>query len=87
MAVYIFITDIYDGKNIYLGGSMDFKLTDEQQLLKNTVREFMDREIAPVASEYDRKYHPLPQEIFKEFLQRLKPFGFLGGSSQFGNGG
>ncbi len=58
---------------------MDFVLTDEQKLLQSTVREFMDREIAPLAGEYDRKYHPLPQDLFKEFLGKLKPFGFLGG--------
>ncbi|HEV8385286.1 MAG TPA: acyl-CoA dehydrogenase family protein [Candidatus Acidoferrales bacterium] len=33
---------------------MDFSLTDEQKLLRDTVRQFMEAEIRPVIREYDR---------------------------------
>src|ERR671911_2085466 len=33
---------------------MDFDLTDEQRLLRDTVRDFARREVAPVAEELDR---------------------------------
>ncbi|MSP11493.1 MAG: acyl-CoA dehydrogenase [Chloroflexi bacterium] len=34
---------------------MDFRLTDEQRLVRDLAREFARREIAPVAAEYDRQ--------------------------------
>ena len=33
---------------------MDFNLTDEQKLLRDTVRDFARNEVAPVAEELDR---------------------------------
>ena len=33
---------------------MDFDLTDEQRLLRDTVRDFARQEVAPVAEELDR---------------------------------
>src|SRR6476659_890709 len=33
---------------------MDFELTDEQRLLRDTVRDFARNEVAPVADELDR---------------------------------
>src|SRR5919108_1852627 len=33
---------------------MDFELTDEQRLLRDTVRDFARQEVAPVAEELDR---------------------------------
>ena len=33
---------------------IDFELTDEQQLIRETAREFADREIIPVARDNDR---------------------------------
>ena len=40
---------------------MDFELTDEQELVRNTVREFADAELAPIAAELDRD-HRFPVE-------------------------
>jgi alkylation response protein AidB-like acyl-CoA dehydrogenase len=37
----------------YLGGTLDFQLTDEQQQLKKSVREFAEREIAPNVMKWD----------------------------------
>ena len=34
---------------------IDFELTDEQRLIRETAREFVDREIVPVARENDRE--------------------------------
>ena len=41
---------------------MDFELTSDQQLLRDTVREFARAEIAPVAEQLDRD-HQFPYEI------------------------
>ncbi len=41
---------------------MDFDLTDEQELIRETVREFAKAELAPVAGEIDRD-HRFPAEV------------------------
>jgi alkylation response protein AidB-like acyl-CoA dehydrogenase len=58
---------------------MDFQLTEQQKLLKKSAREFMEREIIPIADEYDRRYRPLPKELLVELLRKLIPLGFVGG--------
>ena len=40
---------------------MDFELSDEQELIRTTVREFADAELAPIAAELDRD-HRFPVE-------------------------
>ena len=57
---------------------MILELNEEQKILKKTAREFMEREIAPIADEYDRKYHPLPREIAVELLKKLASLGYVG---------
>src|SRR5215469_3158463 len=52
---------------------MDFQLSDEQQQLRRSVREFAEREIAPHVMEWDEASR-FPLEIVKE-LGRL---GLLG---------
>ena len=54
------------------------ELNEEQKILKKSVRAFMEREIVPIASDYDRKYHPLPRDIAIDLLKRLLPFGYVG---------
>ncbi len=39
---------------------MDFSLTQEQQMTRKMVRDFAQKEIAPVIKEYDRKQEPIP---------------------------
>jgi alkylation response protein AidB-like acyl-CoA dehydrogenase len=52
---------------------VDFDLSPEQELIRKTVREFAEREIAPVARDYDRsEQFPWP------ILEKMKPLGFLG---------
>jgi butyryl-CoA dehydrogenase len=42
---------------------MDFSLTDDQKLLRDTVRHFMESEVHPRIREYDRREHFAEQEI------------------------
>jgi alkylation response protein AidB-like acyl-CoA dehydrogenase len=52
---------------------MDFDLDSEHQLLRQTVRDFMEKEVAPVIEEHERE-HRFPVEIVK----RLGKMGWLG---------
>ena len=52
---------------------IDFELTDEQRLIRETAREFSDREIAPRARENDRNEH-----FDTELVQKMADMGFLG---------
>jgi short-chain 2-methylacyl-CoA dehydrogenase len=52
---------------------MDFSLSDEHRLLRDTVREFAEREIAPVAEELDRT-KSFPYEI----VRRLGELDLMG---------
>ena len=52
---------------------MDFDLTEEQRMIQETISKFAKEEIAPVASENDKKAH-FPRDIFK----KLAGLGFMG---------
>ncbi|MBI3354238.1 MAG: acyl-CoA dehydrogenase family protein [Nitrospirae bacterium] len=52
---------------------MDFDLSSEQQMIKNTVRDFVDKEVIPSARENDLKER-FPQEL----LKKMAPLGLLG---------
>jgi len=52
---------------------MDFELTDEQQLIRDAVREFADTEVAPIAAELDRD-HRFPYEL----LPRMAELNLMG---------
>jgi alkylation response protein AidB-like acyl-CoA dehydrogenase len=52
---------------------MDFRLTDEQQAFRDTLRRFVDREIIPVASEWERTGR-YPAEI----VEQMKEMGLFG---------
>jgi alkylation response protein AidB-like acyl-CoA dehydrogenase len=63
------------GAQMKFGGYVDLDLTPEQELIRKTARDFAEREIAPVAMEYDRaEKFPWP------VLEKMKPIGFLGAS-------
>jgi butyryl-CoA dehydrogenase len=47
---------------------MDFDLTDEQQLIRDAVREFADTEVAPIAAELDRD-HRFPHELLPKMAE------------------
>lgn len=52
---------------------MDFELTEEQQAIQAMVREFAEREIAPVAAEFDER-EAFPTEI----IRKLSELGLMG---------
>ncbi len=57
---------------------MILELNESQKILQKNARAFMEREIIPIADEYDRKYHPLPKEVALELLKKLLPLGYIG---------
>jgi butyryl-CoA dehydrogenase len=52
---------------------IEFELTDEQRLIRETAREFADREIVPVARENDRN-----ERFDTELVKKLGDMGYLG---------
>ena len=52
---------------------MDFTLTEEQELVRRTAREFAEREIAPHAAEWDRT-----ERMDRAVVGKLAEVGFLG---------
>lgn len=52
---------------------MNFELTEEQQMVRNAVREFAENEIAPVAREYDEA-----EKFPRKQLKGLAELGLLG---------
>src|SRR5215216_6166904 len=52
---------------------MDFELSDEQQLIRRTAREFSDREVAPRAAENARNKH-----FDLELVAKIAEQGYLG---------
>ena len=61
---------------------MDFTLSDEQQLIRQTAREFCDAEIAPHAADWDRT-----ETIDREIVGKLASVGFLGAALPEEHGG
>jgi alkylation response protein AidB-like acyl-CoA dehydrogenase len=52
---------------------MDFKLTEEHRMVQKMVRDFAQKEVAPVIKEYDRE-----QEMAPFVLSRMAELGILG---------
>ncbi|NJC97939.1 MAG: butyryl-CoA dehydrogenase [Anaerolineae bacterium] len=52
---------------------MDFSLSPEHQMTQKMVRDFVQKEIAPVIKEYDRRQEPIPF-----MLKRMGELGILG---------
>ncbi|HEX5820448.1 MAG TPA: acyl-CoA dehydrogenase family protein, partial [Solirubrobacterales bacterium] len=63
---------------------MDFDLTDEQRLLRDTVRDFANQEVKPVAEELDRT-KSFPYEL----VAKMGELGLMGipFPEQYGGGG
>ena len=57
---------------------MDFEYTEEQSLLKASVRAFLEAEIAPQVAEYEAR-GPLTRDDTIRFIKQLMPFGFYNG--------
>jgi len=64
--------------------SIEFELTDEQRLVRETAREFADKEIVPRARENDRN-----ERFDTELVGKLAEMGFLGAilSEEYGGRG
>ncbi|MFP5223990.1 MAG: acyl-CoA dehydrogenase family protein [Actinomycetota bacterium] len=52
---------------------MDFELTQDQELIRKSVREFAQAEIAPYATQWDREER-FPWEV----VEKIKPLGYFG---------
>lgn len=52
---------------------MHFELTEEQELLKKTVRNFVDKEIMPFIREWDENHH-----FETGLLKKLADLGLMG---------
>ncbi len=67
---------------------MDFALTHEQQLVVDTVRGFVERELYPLEAELERT-GALPPEAGREIQQKVKALGFYAPNipEEFGGGG
>jgi len=57
---------------------MDFSFTEEQGMLKTSVRNFLEKEIAPVVDAHEKK-GPLTKKETVGFIRQLLPFGYLTG--------
>jgi alkylation response protein AidB-like acyl-CoA dehydrogenase len=66
---------------------MDFDFTDEQRLLKESAREVMEKEIIPIADEYDKGKLLHDRKRLKELLDKLAPLGYLGATVPEEDGG
>src|ERR687897_1924998 len=53
---------------------MDLTLTPEQELIRSSAREFVDREIAPHARDWDRE-----EAMDRSIVAKLAEVGFLAG--------
>ena len=63
---------------------MDFTFTEEQQMLRQAVRDFVDAELKPIAAKIDHD-----KKIPDQVLQQIRELGFLGipFPEEFGGGG
>jgi alkylation response protein AidB-like acyl-CoA dehydrogenase len=57
---------------------MDLELTEEERVLKENTRRFMEREIVPLADEGDRRKILLDAATAREFIRKVAPLGYLG---------
>lgn len=62
----------------------DYEFTEEQRMLRDTVHDFVNSELKPIAHKIDEE-----EEIPKEFIDKLRNLGFLGAAfpAEYGGGG
>ncbi len=66
---------------------MILELNESQKMLQKGVRGFMEKEIIPIADEYDRKYHPFPRDVAIDLMKKLAPLGYIGATLPKEHGG
>ena len=55
---------------------MDFNLPEEIQILKDTVRRFVDKELIPLEREYRHDSEgPMPEHLLKPLQEKTKAMG------------
>ena len=54
---------------------MDFELTEEQKMLQTTIRDFLEKEIAPIVDERDRQGSFTREEVIG-YIKKMMPLGF-----------
>jgi len=57
---------------------MDLKLSDEQKIITQTVRRYIQEEIVPLEAELDPDAYELPREEFDRLAAKVKEMGFYG---------
>ena len=57
---------------------MDFELTTRQKVLKDAAREVMEKEIIPIADEWDKNKLLHDRKRLKELLDKIIPLGYIG---------
>jgi len=65
---------------------MDFSFSEEQILMRDNVRRFLQKEVAPHVDEWD-KFGPMSKETALGWLQKLEPFGYIGSLVPMEQGG
>ncbi|MFO8010886.1 MAG: acyl-CoA dehydrogenase family protein [Dehalococcoidia bacterium] len=66
---------------------MDFEFTEEQKMLQKNVRAFLEKEIAPLVDEYEKKYVPYPRDILVDLIRKLLPWDYCLGLVKKEDGG
>ncbi|MEE2840555.1 MAG: acyl-CoA dehydrogenase family protein [Acidobacteriota bacterium] len=68
---------------------MDFNLPEELQLLKETVRRFVDEELIPLEAEFRPEADPMPQKLLRPLQEKAKSIGLwlLDVPTEFGGAG
>lgn len=54
---------------------MDFNLPEELQLLKETVRRFVDEELIPLEAEFRPEADPMPEKLLRPLQEKAKSIG------------
>ncbi|MGI9451504.1 MAG: acyl-CoA dehydrogenase family protein, partial [Geminicoccaceae bacterium] len=67
---------------------MDFGLSEEQQLVVDTVRQFVETELYPLEDEVERSGH-CPRDLGQDIQDKVKKIGFYAPNipAEFGGGG
>jgi alkylation response protein AidB-like acyl-CoA dehydrogenase len=62
---------------------MDFEFTEEQKMFQNTVRDFLDKEIAPIVDERDRQGAFTREEVIG-YIKKMMPLGYYSLPAELG---
>ncbi len=57
---------------------MILELNEGQKMLQRNVCTFLEKEIVPIADEYDRRYRPFTKDVAIGLMKELAPLGYIG---------